>query len=169
MSRCRCLRMSRCRTMNRCRQCRDESLDEREVLRVLQVALVVECIEFCHNLFIFLVQQYCFDVSQRSGSLFSNETAFPASLVAQRESLPCFFKFPAHLFAAFSARRAVNEGKPRLPQSGSRGSHTPTRFARLLILDETDGAPVVPIAAVDGNHTAAIEVQAAGVAGIGRT
>ena len=28
------------------------------------------------------------------------------------------FKPPAHLLAAFSARRAVNEGKPRLPQSG---------------------------------------------------
>ena len=69
------------------------------------------------------------------------------------------------------ARR--EKGKPRLPQSGSRGSHAPTRFARLIqILDETDGAPVAPTEAFGGIHEAAAEVQVVGVAGIdiaGRT
>ena len=68
-------------------------------------------------------------------------------------------------------RPVIYEGKPRLPQSGRRGSHTPTRFARLIqILDETDGAPVVPIEAFGGIHEAAAEVQVVGGNGIaGRT
>ena len=67
------------------------------------------------------------------------------------------------------ARR--EKGKPRLPQSGSRGSHAPTRFARLIqILDETDGVPEVPTVVVGGIHIAAVEVQVVGVVGIaGRT
>ena len=66
------------------------------------------------------------------------------------------------------ARR--EKGKPRLPQSGSRGSHAPTRFARLLILDKTDGVPEVPTVVVGGIHIAAVEVQVVGVVGIaGRT
>ena len=73
--------------------------------------------------------------------------------------------------AAFSAGRAVNEGKPRLPQSGSRCSHAPTRFARLIqILDETDGVPEVPTVVVGGIHIVAVEVQVVGGAGtVGRT
>ena len=119
--------------------------------------------------------------------LFSSETAFPALREVFFQTKPrhprCWlhrgnlfrvpFKPPTHLFAAFSARRAVNEGEPRLPQSGRRGSHTPTRFARLIqILDETDGAPVAPTEAFGGIHEAATEVQVVGVAGIdiaGRT
>ena len=75
------------------------------------------------------------------------------------------------LLAAFSAGRAVNEGKLRLPQGGWRGSHTPTRFARLIqILDETDGEPAVPTAEAVGIHVVATEEQVVGVALIeGRT
>ena len=62
------------------------------------------------------------------------------------------------MFAVFSARRAVNEGKPRWPQGGWRGSHTPTRFARLIqILDETDGLPAVPSAVAVEIHFVVIE------------